>query len=215
MTFTQALNKRDIIKDYFNEIIKDPKPELEFSNEYELLIAVILSAQTTDVAVNKVTKVIFSKYKNFDELSNASIDDIKNNIRNIGLSNNKARYLKNVSLELKGKEFPKTREELESLPGVGRKTANVVLSNLHIENAFAVDTHVSRVSKRLGIASAADNPKTIEDKIIEMFKNYDYYLLHHQFILFGRYYCKAKHPVCDKCKLIDICNYKNRNGEKV
>ena len=214
MIYTNQSNKAKLIVDYFDEIINDPKPELKFNNEYELLVAVILSAQTSDIAVNKVTKVLFAKYKSFKDLSEANINDIKNIIYPLGLSFHKSQYLHLLGEMLKESPFPKNREELENISGVGRKTASVVLSNLHIENAFAVDTHVARVSRRLDIAGPKDTPYSIETKLNELFWGYDFYRLHHQFILFGRYTCTARKPKCDGCKLISICNYKNENGEK-
>ena len=209
MISTPLSNKKESIIEYFNNLIPNAKPELDFVNEYQLLVAVILSAQTTDKSVNKVTKVLFEKYKNFNELNEANISDVKIIIEELGLSNNKSKYLKSVAALLHNKEFPKSRAELERLPGVGRKTANIILSVLEIENAFAVDTHVARVAKRLGIAEINDTPLIIENKLTKMFENSDFLRLHHQFILFGRYYCTAKNPKCQECGLKLFCFYKS------
>ena len=200
-------SKSKLICDYFDEIIPDPKPELIFSNEYELLVAVVLSAQTTDKSVNIVTRELFKKYRSFSDLDKAKENEIKSIIESIGLSHNKTKYLKGIANSLKDKAFPTTRIELESLPGVGRKTANVVLSNLGLDDAFAVDTHVLRVAKRLKIADQNDNPFEVETKLGLLFDKSQFYHLHHQFILFGRYYCTAKRPKCMECKLKSICKF--------
>lgn len=197
------------IIEYFDEIIPDPKCELNYNKDYELLIATMLSAQTTDKMVNSVTKILFSKYPTLEELSKASIDDIKAIIRPIGTYNKKAVNISNIAnalLPYNG--LINNRQFLESLSGVGRKTANVVLSNIYNEPCIAVDTHVSRVSKRLGIAKKDDDVLTIERKLNKIFPKDRLNRLHHQFVLFGRYYCKAVNPLCDNCKLKDICQKK-------
>ena len=158
------------IIEYFDEIIPNPKCELNYNKDYELLIATMLSAQTTDKMVNSVTKVLFNKYPTLEELSKASIDDIKAIIRPIGTYNKKAVNISNIAnalLPYNG--LINDRQFLESLSGVGRKTANVVLSNIYNEPCIAVDTHVSRVSKRLGIAKKDDDVLTIERKLNKIF----------------------------------------------
>jgi len=194
------------IVSYLDELIPNPKCELEYSKDYELLIATMLSAQTTDKRVNMVTTVLFKKYNNLEKLRNADIKDIIDIIRPIGTFNKKASNIINIAIKLKEVNdiIPNDRKFLESLPGVGRKTTNVVLSNLYNEPYIAVDTHVQRVSKRLGITKSDDVLKT-EKRLYKCFKGYNLCRLHHQLVLFGRYYCKAKNPECEICKLKNIC----------
>ena len=194
------------IINYLDELIPNPKCELNYNKDYELLIAVMLSAQTTDKRVNEVTDILFSKYNSLEKLSNASIDDLIKIIRSIGTFNKKAKNIKEIASSLISIGYvPNDREYLESLPGVGRKTTNVVLSNLYNEPLIAVDTHVKRVSIRLGIAEKDDDVLIIEKKLNKYFPQDKLSRLHHQLVLFGRYYCKAKNPHCNDCKLKDIC----------
>ena len=199
---------KKVIINYLNELFSEPKCELNFNKDYELLIAVMLSAQTTDKRVNEVTKVLFSKYDTLEKLSAADINDLKSIIRSIGSYNKKAIYIRDIATSLINEKkgiVPNDREYLESLNGVGRKTTNVVLANLFNTPVIAVDTHVSRVSKRLGIASINDTPEEVEKKLYKYFSGEDFGLLHHQLVLFGRYHCKAIKPNCCNCKLKDIC----------
>ena len=190
----------DKIVSYLDELFPNPRCELNYSKDYELLLAVMLSAQTTDKRVNMVTSKLFSKYPNLECLSQASLDDIINIIRPIGTFNKKASNIILISKALL-KDYngivPNNREYLESLPGVGRKTTNVVLANLFNEDCIAVDTHVSRVSKRLKLANTNDDVLIIEKKLNKKFKKKDLGRLHHQLVLFGRYYCKANSPLCN------------------
>ena len=199
------------IVDYLNELIPNPKCELNYTKDYELLLATMLSAQTTDKRVNMVTSILFKKYNSLAKLREARVEDITEIIRPIGTFNRKANNIIEIAkrLETVGDIVPNNREFLESLPGVGRKTANVVLSNIYNIECIAVDTHVHRVSIRLGIANKNDDVLKTEMKLTKKFKNYDLCRLHHQLVLFGRYYCKASNPSCDTCKLRDICKYKN------
>ena len=200
-----------IVTDYMDELFPEPKCELNYNKDYELLIAVMLSAQTTDRRVNMVTDILFKKYDTIDKLKSAEIEDIIEIIRPIGTFNKKAKNVieisKRLSEDYSGK-VPYNREYLESLPGVGRKTTNVVLSNLYDEKCIAVDTHVSRVSKRLGIANKEDDVLLVEKKLNKTFNKEELSKLHHQLVLFGRYYCKAIKPLCDNCKLKNICKEK-------
>ena len=199
---------KKIIINYLDELFSEPKCELNYNKDYELLIAVMLSAQTTDKRVNEVTKVLFNKYDTLEKLSTADINDLKNIIRSIGSYNKKAIYIKDIATSLikdKNGIVPNDRKYLESLNGVGRKTTNVVLANLFNTNVIAVDTHVSRVSKRLGIASLNDTPDIVEEKLYKYFKGENFGRLHHQLVLFGRYHCKAIKPNCNNCKLKNIC----------
>jgi len=203
--------KKEIV-DYLDEIIPNPKCELNYNKDYELLIAVMLSAQTTDKRVNMVTEVLFEKYKSLKELAEASKEDIIDIIKPIGTFNKKSENVIEIAKKLLPYNYvPNDRTFLESLNGVGRKTTNVVLSNLYNENCIAVDTHVKRVATRLKIATPNDDVLMVEKKLTKYFKDYDLTRLHHQLVLFGRYYCKAQKPSCGSCKLRDYCAYiKNR-----
>ena len=196
-----------LIEDYLEELFKNPKCELNYKKDYELLIAVMLSAQTTDKGVNRVTEVLFSKYDTLEKLANADIDSLKEIIKPIGNYNKKALNVISISkslLENFEGIVPKTHLELESMTGVGRKTANVVLGELFDIPSFAVDTHVIRVSNRLKLVKSKD-PVIIEEKLQKLFKKDTWNKRHKQLVLFGRYYCKAIKPSCEGCKLKDIC----------
>lgn len=200
--------KMNKIFSYLDELIKNPVCELEFNKDYELLIATVLSAQTTDKRVNNVTKVLFKKYSSIEALSKASVSDIEYIIKEIGTYHKKAIFVKEIATRLVSdniKVLPNNREYLESLPGVGRKTTNVFLSVIYNEPAIAVDTHVARVSKRLGLVNGSDTVDIIEKKLMKKVPKERWSRTHHQFVLFGRYYCKAKNPICNNCKLKDIC----------
>ena len=204
---TGSTNK---IETYLDELFPNPKCELNYNKDYELLLATMLSAQTTDKRVNSVTEILFKKYPYLETLSKADIEDIIKIIKPIGTFNKKAKNLIEISkhlVEEKNSKVPNDRTYLESLPGVGRKTTNVVLSNLFNKPCIAVDTHVSRVSKRLGLAKTNDDPLTIEKKLTKKFKKEDLCKRHHQLVLFGRYHCLARNPNCSKCKLKEICKY--------
>ncbi len=196
------------IVNYLDELFPEPRCELNYTKDYELLIAVMLSAQTTDKRVNMVTSVLFNKYPSLTMLADANIDDIMDIIRPIGTYHKKASNVILIAKALLNDYdgvVPNDRSYLESLPGVGRKTTNVVLSNLFNEACIAVDTHVARVSKRLKIAKEDDDVLTIEKKLNRKFSKNELGRLHHQMVLFGRYYCKAKAPLCKECKLKAIC----------
>ena len=197
---------------YLDELYPNAKCELEFSKDYELLLATVLSAQTTDRRVNLVTKVLFSKYPSIKELSEAPIKDIENIIREIGTFRKKSIYIHEITKKLvdDGYDYvPNDRKYIESLPGVGHKTANVFLSNIYDEPAIAVDTHVSRVSKRLGFAKEKDDVNKIEKKLMKIVPKDRWSKTHHQLVLFGRYKCKAINPDCNECKIKEYCK-KNR-----
>lgn len=201
------------IIEYLDEIIPNPVCELTYNKDYELLLSVMLSAQTTDKRVNSVTEILYKKYPTLKDMSVANIDDIIDIIKPIGTFRKKASNIKEISkriLEECNGIVPNNRGYLESLPGVGRKTANVVLSNLYNVPCIAVDTHVSRVSKRLGIAKKDDDVLAIEKKLNRKFSKDKLSRLHHQLVLFGRYYCKAQNPECSSCKLKNICKKKDK-----
>lgn len=195
---------------YLDKLIPNPVCELEFQKDYELLIAVMLSAQTTDRRVNMVTKVLFQKYPTLEFLSKANLEDVKAIIKPIGTYHKKASNLIVIAkslLEEQAGIVPNNRVYLESLPGVGRKTTNVVLSILYQVPCIAVDTHVSRVSKRLGLAKENDDVLAIERKLTKKIPKENQNRMHHQLVLFGRYYCKAQNPLCDGCQLKSQCRY--------
>ena len=197
---------------YLDELFPNPRCELKYNNDYELLIAVVLSAQTTDVRVNTVTPILFSKYNTLYKLSMADINDLESLLRPIGSFRKKASYIKNIAAILYNDYnglVPKDRDLLLKMPGVGRKTINVFLSEYYDIPAIAVDTHVERVSKRLKIARKNDDVLTIEKKLMKKFPEKEWGRRHLQLVLFGRYYCKAIKPLCDDCKLKNICKKKN------
>lgn len=199
---------KEYIIESLNKLYPNAECELRHKNNFELLIAVVLSAQTTDASVNKVTPALFAKFPDAKALANAEIDDVIACIKSIGLYQNKSKNIISLSKQLVERfagEVPSSREELESLDGVGRKTCNVILSNCFDYPAFAVDTHVSRVSKRLMIAKKDDDVLTIEKKLMKFFPKDLWGKLHHQFIFFGRYKCKAKNPDCEDCPFKDNC----------
>lgn len=193
---------------YFDELIPNPHCELVYHKDYELLIAVMLSAQTTDKRVNQVTEVLFQKYPTLESLSKAEINVLEEIIKPIGTFKKKAFNVKEIALRLLREQkgnVPNNRAYLETLPGVGRKTTNVVLAEIYNEPVMAVDTHVERVSKRLGLAKPSDDVRVVEKKLMRKIPKNRIPSTHHQFILFGRYYCKAMAPLCDNCKLKSIC----------
>lgn len=203
--------KIEEISNVLDELIPNPKCELNYKKDYELLIATVLSAQATDKSVNKVTAVLFEKYDNLEKLKNAEIRELKEIIRPIGTYEKKSHYVKEIAKILDEKYngiVPNSRAKLQKLPGVGRKTANVVLSNIYNVPAFAVDTHVKRIATRLGLSKEYDDVDTVEKKLMRKFKREEWGRRHHQFVLFGRYYCKAKNPECENCKLKKICKNK-------
>ena len=201
------------IINYLDEIIPNPKCELNYSKDYELLISVMLSAQTTDKRVNEVTSILYKKYSTISTLSLAPLEDIMDIIKPIGTFRKKALNIKIICkrlLEDYDGMVPNNRDYLESLPGVGRKTINVVLSILYDVPCIAVDTHVSRVSKRLGLAKNNDDVYQIEKKLNKIIPKEKMNRMHHQLVLFGRYYCKAKNPNCINCNLKNICKKKDK-----
>lgn len=202
------------IVEYLDYLFPNPRCELNYNKDYELLISVMLSAQTTDKMVNKVTSVLYSKYDTLEKIADADISDIKNIIKPLGNYNKKASNIIEIAKRLINDTngvVVNNRTYLETLPGVGRKTTNVVLANLYNENVIAVDTHVARVSKRLGIAKGSDDVLIIEKKLNKKFSKDILGRLHHQLVLFGRYYCKAKNPKCNSCSLCEVCKYNKKN----
>ena len=206
-----------VVKDFnekLDKMIPDARCELNYNRDYELLIAVVLSAQCTDKTVNEVTSVLFGKYDIYG-LAKADKKDIEKIIYSCGSYTKKASYIVEIAESLISNYngvVPNDREYLESLPGVGRKTANVVLSNLFDVPAIAVDTHVERVSKRLKIARKLDSVLTVERKLCKMIPVDLWSRSHHQLVLFGRYICKARNPECEKCAFFEDCTSKDKKN---
>lgn len=203
-----------LIEEYLDCLFPNPKCELVYHTDYELLMAVVLSAQSTDKRVNTVTPIIFKRYSTLKELKEADLRDLEDIIRPVGSFRKKASYIKDIATILVD-EFngvvPRDRDILMKFPGVGRKTINVFLSEYYNEPAIAVDTHVERISKRLGIASKNDDVLKVEKKLMKFFKKEEWGRRHLQLVLFGRYYCKAIKPECRDCRLKDICKEKKKN----
>ncbi|NOU99138.1 endonuclease III [Paenibacillus planticolens] len=201
------------ILDTIGELFPDAHCELRHSNPFELTIAVLLSAQCTDETVNKVTLDLFQKYKRPEDYLAVPLEELEQDIRRIGLFRNKASNIQKLCQLLLDKfdgEIPEKHEHLVELPGVGRKTANVVVSNAFGVPAIAVDTHVERVSKRLGLAGPDDSVLEVEKKLMKKVPRDEWTQTHHRLIFFGRYHCKAQNPQCQICPLLDNC----REGKK-
>jgi endonuclease III len=199
--------------DEMDRMYPDAHCELVHDNAFELTIATLLSAQCTDVLVNKVTKQLFQKYKAPQDYLNVSLEELQNDIRSIGLYRNKAKNIQLLCARLLNEydgEVPASRDELVTLPGVGRKTANVVLSVAFDIPAMAVDTHVERVTKRLGLCRWKDSVLEVEETIMKKTPIERWSRAHHQIIFFGRYHCKAQNPGCHTCPLLADC----REGQK-
>ena len=193
---------------------RNPKPEteLEYANAFELLIAVILSAQATDVSVNKATAELYPVANTPQALLDLGVDGLKRYIRTIGLYNAKAENIIktcDILLDQFGGEVPRTRDALESLPGVGRKTANVILNTAFGEPTIAVDTHIFRVSNRTGIAKGK-TPLEVENRLVRLTPDEFRMDAHHWLILHGRYTCKARKPDCPDCVINDLCEYRQK-----
>ena len=212
----KRLNKEeiDIVLEILLELYPDAEAELDHNNPFELLIATILSAQCTDIRVNKVTKVLFDKVKTPKEFLALSITELGEIIHSCGFYNTKSKNILGTCLLLEEKfngKVPDNLEDLMSLPGVGRKTANVVISNAFGVPAIAVDTHVFRVSNRIGLA----NSKNVEDTEVELMKRINRELwtkAHHMLIFHGRRVCKARSPMCEICPISPYCLYYNKRG---
>jgi len=210
------LTKAQIRKvlDTMGEMFPNAHCELNHTNPFELTIAVLLSAQCTDALVNRVTAHLFQKYRTPEDYLAVPLEELEQDIRSIGLYRNKAKNIQKLCqllLEQYGGEVPQSHEELMKLPGVGRKTANVVVSTAFGVPAIAVDTHVERVSKRLGIARWKDTPLQVEETLMKKIPRDEWSIAHHRFIFFGRYHCKAQNPQCAVCPLFDLCR-KEKNA---
>ena len=195
---------------YLDELFPSARCELFYSKDYELVIAVMLSAQTTDKSVNAVTPILFNKYKSLDELNNAPFEDIEEILKPIGLYKNKAKNLKGIVkhlIERFNHVVPSDKNELQTLPGVGNKTAGVIRAEIFQIPDLPVDTHILRISKRLNLAKKDDEPIDVERKLKKIIPEERWIKSHHQLIHFGRYFCTARSPKCAECRLKDFCNY--------
>ena len=207
------MNNVKKIEKYLDELFPNPKCELNYNTDYELLISIVLSAQTTDKRVNMVTSILFDKYKSLEALKEANLSDLESIIRSIGSFRKKSEYIKEISRILVDEydsKVPRDHSLLTKLPGVGRKTANVFLAEYYNYPYIGVDTHVERVSKRLGLASKKDDVLKVEKKLEKFFIKEEWAKRHLQLVLFGRYHCKAIKPECDTCKLKDLCKEKRK-----
>lgn len=202
--------KYEFILDYFIKHNPEPASELIYDNPFELLVAVVLSAQCTDKRVNMITPDLLMKYPTPEKMAEAEVQEIYELIKSCSYPNNKAKHLSGLSKRLVSQfnsEVPQTLEELTQLPGVGRKTANVVLSVIFDQPSMAVDTHVFRVSHRLGIVKNAKTPLETEKQLVKHFPTEWIAKAHHWLILHGRYVCIARNPLCAQCDLKSICSY--------
>ena len=200
--------KNNLLSSYLDRLFPNPKCELVYKNDYELLIAIVLSAQTTDKRVNMVTKELFSKYPLLCDLKKASISELEKILRPLGSFHKKAIYVHELSLIIDNEYngvVPRDKNILIKFPGVGRKTINVFLSEYYNEAHIGVDTHVERVSKRLRIAKKNDSVLDVEKKLMKYFPQEEWAKRHLQLVLFGRYYCKAIKPECLNCGIKNIC----------
>lgn len=204
------MDKKEFIKDTLRKIIPNPKSELEYSSNFQLLIAVILSAQCTDKRVNMVTKTLFAKWGTPQKLAKAKLEEVEEVIKPCGFYHNKSKNIIACSSELVERhdgQVPSNLKDLVALSGVGRKTANVIMAVAFQKPAMPVDTHVYRVSKRLGLSNGK-NVREVENDLMSHFDSDDWSELHHLILLYGRYYCTARNPKCGECAFKEFCTYK-------
>ena len=196
--------------DYLDELFPTAKCELFYKRDYELVIAVMLSAQTTDKSVNAATPILFEKYPSLDDLNSASLEAIEDILKPIGLYKNKAKNLKGIVKDLIERfnyVVPSDKEQLMTLPGVGNKTAGVIRAEIFQIPDLPVDTHILRIAKRLKLAKKDDEPIDVERKLKKIIPEERWIKSHHQLIHFGRYFCTARSPQCENCKIRDMCMY--------
>jgi endonuclease-3 len=206
-------NKAFELINLLNKSIKNPQTSLKYRNKFTLLTSVVLSAQCTDINVNNVTRSIYKRYYTPEHFVGLGINKIKNLIKSIGLFNNKAKnlyYLSKILLEKYQSKVPNKFEELILLPGVGRKTANVVLNAAFNKPTIAVDTHVFRVGNRTGLSNGK-NPEQVENQLLKILPIKHIKKAHHLILLHGRYICKSRNPLCKNCVINKICLYKGKN----
>ena len=204
------LNKTQFqeVSDYLDSLFPNAKCELFYTKDYELVIAVMLSAQTTDKSVNNVTAHLFKKYPTLKSLVDADIIDIENEIQSLGLYKNKAKNIKGIAETLYNdfnSVLPSDKDELQKLPGIGNKSAGVIRCEVFKVPDLPVDTHIIRISNRLGIANKNDEPIDIERKLKKIIPEESWIKSHHQLIHFGRYFCTARNPKCSECKIKKYC----------
>ena len=202
--------RMEIISNYIDSLFPHAKCELFYNRDYELVIAVMLSAQTTDKAVNGVTEKLFKDYPSLEELDNASLEDIEEHIKSLGLYKNKAKNIKGITHKILtdfNGELPSDKDLLQTLPGIGNKSAGVIRIEVFKIPDLPVDTHIIRITNRLGIASKNDEPIDIERKLKKLIPESNWIKTHHQLIHFGRYFCLARSPKCEECKLREYCKY--------
>lgn len=210
--------KYRFLVDYFSEHNPNAASELEFENSFELLVAVILSAQCTDKRVNTVTKGLFAKYPTAEKMAAATVEEIYELIKSVSYPNNKAKHLSGMSKMLMADfngQVPDTMEDLTKLPGVGRKTANVILAIVYDQPAMAVDTHVFRVANRLGIVKNANTPFEVEKQLTQNFPAETIPTAHHWLILHGRYTCTARSPKCGECGISGVCDFFKKENKNL
>ena len=211
---TRKERYKSVVK-LFKKINPDAETELEYNDPFQLLIAVILSAQCTDERINKVTPALFKHFPTPEDLSDVSAEEVYPFIKSVTYPNNKAKHLAGMAKMLVAdfnSEVPGDLTDLQKLPGVGRKTANVIASVIYNQPAMAVDTHVFRVSKRIGLANQnSKSPLKVEKQLIKYLDNEDVAIAHHWLILHGRYVCLARKPKCEECKLSHLCRYFEKN----
>jgi len=204
--------------DYFSKHQPDPKTELNYTNPYELLVAVILSAQCTDKRINQVTPALFERFPTPERLSLSTPEEVFTYIRSVSYPNNKAKHLVGMAKMLIhdfGGEIPSDVKELQKMPGVGRKTANVIASVIYDMPTMAVDTHVFRVANRIGLTNNARTPLAVEMQLIKYLPKHTIAIAHHWLILHGRYICVARNPKCNICPLTHFCKYYEKVYGKV
>ncbi len=202
---------------HLDRLFPDARCELNHRNNYEMAVAVVLSAQTTDASVNRVTPALFEKYPDAESLAQGNLQEIEQCIASLGLYHNKAKAIQGMArglVEMYGGIVPDNMDELVKLPGVGRKCANVIMSECYGVPALAVDTHVNRVSKRLGFAGMDDSLLAVETKLKRKIPKDRWIRTHHQLIFFGRYLCHARNPECERCPFQGICKEKKERQGK-
>ena len=203
----------DRLLSYLDDLFPTARCELFYKRDYELVIAVMLSAQTTDRSVNAVTPILFEKYPSLDDLNKASLEDIEEILKPIGLYKNKAKNLKGIVKDLIERfnyVVPSDKEQLMTLPGVGNKTAGVIRAEIFQIPDLPVDTHILRIAKRLKLAKKDDEPIDVERKLKKLIPEERWIKSHHQLIHFGRYFCTARNPQCENCKISDMCTNKRK-----
>ncbi len=205
------------ILEHLDQLFPDARCELNHRNNYEMAVAVVLSAQTTDASVNRVTPALFEKYPDAESLAQGNLQEIEQCIASLGLYHNKAKAIQGMArgmVEMYRGVVPDNMNDLVKLPGVGRKCANVIMSECYGVPALAVDTHVNRVSKRLGLAKKDDSLLAVETKLKRKIPRDRWIRTHHQLIFFGRYLCHARNPECERCPFREICKEKKEQKEK-